>query len=69
MCALLLTQTCLTICGPMDCSPPDFSAHGIFRQECWSGVPFPILGDFPDLGIEPVFLVLTALAGRVFFNH
>ena len=26
---------------------------GISRQEYWSGLPFPSLGDFPDSGIEP----------------
>ena len=24
-----------------------------FRQEYWSGVPFPSLGDLPDPGTEP----------------
>ena len=24
-----------------------------FRQEYWSGLPFPSPGDLPDLGIEP----------------
>ena len=24
-----------------------------FRQEYWSGLPFPSLGDLPDPGIEP----------------
>ena len=26
---------------------------GFFRQEYWSGVPFPPPGDLPDPGIEP----------------
>ena len=26
---------------------------GFPRQEYWSGVPFPSLGDLPDPGIEP----------------
>ena len=26
---------------------------GFSRQEYWSGLPFPSLGDLPDLGIEP----------------
>ena len=26
---LLLTQSCLTVCNPMDCSPPGSSVHGI----------------------------------------
>ena len=28
------------------------------RPEYWSGLPFPILGDFPNLGIEPRSLTL-----------
>ena len=27
---------------------------GFFRQEYWSGLPFPSPGDLPDPGIEPV---------------
>jgi len=26
---------------------------GFPRQEYWSGLPFPSLGDLPDPGIEP----------------
>ena len=26
---------------------------GFSKQECWSGLPFPSPGDFPDPGIEP----------------
>ena len=29
---------------------------GFSRQEYWSGLPFPSLGDLPDPGIEPVSL-------------
>ena len=32
---------------------------GFSRQECWSGLPFPSLGDLPDPGIEPTFLPLA----------
>ena len=32
------------------------------RQKYWNGLPFPSLGDLPDSGIEPVSLVLPALA-------
>ena len=24
----LVAQSCLTLCDPMDCSPPSFSVHG-----------------------------------------
>ena len=33
---------------------------GFFRQEFWSGWPFPPPGDFPDLEIEPVSPALQA---------
>ena len=26
-----VTQACLTLCHPMDCSPPSSSVHGIFQ--------------------------------------
>ena len=31
-------------------APPSM---GFFRQEYWSGLPFPSAGDLPDPGIEP----------------
>ena len=39
---------------------------GFSRQEYWSGLPFPPLGDLPDPGIEPVSPKSPALAGRFF---
>ena len=32
-----------------------------FRQEYWSGLPFPPPGDLPDPGIEPLSPVSPAL--------
>ena len=29
---------------------------GFFRQEYWSGLPFPSPGDLPDLGLNPGLL-------------
>ena len=47
------TQSCLILCNTMDYSLPVSSVHGIFRQEYWSGLPFPSPGDLPDPGTEP----------------
>ena len=39
-----------------------------YRQEYWSGLPFPTPGDTSHPGIKPTFAVSPALAG-VFFYH
>ena len=39
---------------------------GFPRQEYWSGLPFPPLGDLPNPGIKPVSPMFHALAGRFF---
>ena len=42
---MLVAQSCLTLCDPMDCSPPGSSVCGILHQEYWSGLPYPSLGE------------------------
>ena len=39
---------------------------GFFRQEYWSGLPFPPPGDLPNPGTEPKSLTSPALAGGFF---
>ena len=47
-----VTQLCLTLCDPMDCSLPGCSVHGFSRQEYWRGLPFPSPGVLSNPGIE-----------------
>ena len=42
---------------------------GFFRQEYWSRLPFPPLGDLPDPGIEPASPVSPAVACRFFTSE
>ena len=42
---------------------------GFFRQEYWSGLPFPPPGDLPDPGIKPKSLMSPKLAGRFFTTN
>ena len=49
---VLVTQSYLTLCDPMDCSPPGSSVRGIPRQEYWSRLPFPSPEDLPNPGIK-----------------
>ena len=57
---VLVAQSCLTLCDPMDCSSPGSSVHIFSRQEYWSGLPFPFPGNPPNPGIEPGFPALQA---------
>ena len=47
---VVVTQSCLTLCDSIDCSPPGFSVHGIIQAR--------ILEDLPNPDIEPTFLAL-----------
>ena len=49
----LVAQSCLTLCDPMDCSPPGSSVHGILQARNWNGLPFPSPGHLPNSGIKP----------------
>ena len=58
------TQSCPTLCDPMDAPlSKEFSS-----QEYWSRMPFPMPGDLPNPGVEPVSFSSSALAGG-FFNY
>ena len=59
-------QSCLTLCDPMDRSPPGPTVHGFPRQEYCSGLPCPPPRDLPYPGIEPMSLTSPALAGKFF---
>ena len=38
---VLVTQSCLTLWDPMDCSPPGSSVHGILQARILEWVAFP----------------------------
>ena len=41
----------------------------LFRQEYWSGLPFPPPEDLPDPGTEPASLLSPALASKFFITE
>ena len=55
-----LKEEGLTLATPwtVACQAP--LSVGFSRQEYWSGLPFPFLGDLPDPGIEPQSPALQA---------
>ena len=38
---------------PWTVTPQAPLSMGVSKQECWSGLPFPLPGDLPDPGIKP----------------
>ena len=46
VCVCSVAKSCLTLCDPMDCSPPGSSAHGIFQAKIPGELPCPSPGDF-----------------------
>ena len=47
----LFTQSCLTLCDPMDCSLPGFSVHGIFQARILEWVAMS-LGKLQELVMD-----------------
>ena len=51
---VLVTQSCLTLCDPIDC------LHGILQARILEWVAIPFSGDLPNPGIKPRSLALQA---------
>ena len=53
-----VAQLCLTLCNPMDCSPPDSSVYGIFQSRTRVACHFLLQGIFPTQGLNLHLLCL-----------
>ena len=60
-----LLQLCLTLCDPMDCSPPTSQSIGTLQAKILEWVAMPLSRGLPDPGIEPTSLLSLALAGSL----
>ena len=49
---VIVTQSCLTVCAPMDYSLPGSSVHGIPQERILEWVAIPFSGDLPNPGIK-----------------
>ena len=56
----------LTLCNPMDCSPPGSPVHAILQARLLEWVAIPPPEGLPSPGIKPTSLVSPTLAGRLF---
>ena len=58
---VLCAKSCLTLCNPLDCSPPGSSVRGIFQTRILEGVALSSPGDLPNPWIELGVLHLLRL--------
>ena len=58
---MLIAQSCLTLCDPMDYNLPGSSVHGILQARILEWVATPSPRDLSDPGIKPVSLMSPAL--------
>ena len=69
VCTCVLNRfSCVQLCDPMDCCPPDSSVHGFSRQEYWSGLPCPPPGELPTQGSNPQLLQLLH-CGQILYHQ
>ena len=62
---MVISCVCLFV-TPWTIAHQDPLPMEISRQQYWSQLPFPLLGDLPHAGIEPTSLVCPALVGGFF---
>ena len=56
-----VAQSWLTLCDPLDCSPPGSSVYGILQARILEWVACPPPGDLSNSGIELVFPALEKI--------
>ena len=61
-----MLDSCLTVCGPIGCSPSGASVHGILQARILKWIAMPSSRDLPGPEIETTSLNSPALAGGLF---
>ena len=63
-----VTQSCLTLCNPMDCSPPGSSVHGISQARILECIAISYSREASQSRDQPKSPGSLALAGGFFYN-
>ena len=66
LCVYVPAQSCLTLQPPWTVAGHVHLSMEFFRQEHWSGLPFPSPGDLPNQEIKSASFASPALAGGFF---
>ena len=59
-------QLCLTLCDPMDCSPPGSSVHGILQARTLEWITMPSYRGNSQLRDRSLVSCISCIAGRFF---
>ena len=64
---VLVTPSCLTLCDPMDCSPPDPSVHGIFQSGIleWVAISFSRVSSQSGIELKSPALQADSLSPKL----
>ena len=60
---MLVAQSCVTLCNPMDCSLPSYSVHGILQARILEWIYSLLQGIFPT---QELSMGVLQFAGRFF---
>ena len=66
VCVCMHTQSCLTLCDPLDHTHQVLLSMEFSRQEYWGELPCPPPGDLPNPGVKLASPVSHVLAVRLF---
>ena len=66
VCVCKSLQLCLTLCDPINCSPPGSPVHGILQARILGYHALIWVICLPNSGIKPAFFMSPALAGGFF---
>ena len=67
VCVCSVTQLCLTLCDPMECSPRGSSVYGISQARILEWVAISYSRESSQSRVEPMSITSLALAGGFFF--
>ena len=68
-CVCMCAQSCLTLCDPMDCSPPGFFAHGIFQVRILEWIAISYFRGSSQPRDQTGISCISSLAGGFFTVH
>ena len=66
--SVLVTQSCLTLCDPMDCSPPGSSVHGILQARILEWIAISSSRESPPTGDQTLVSCGCCIGSWIFYH-